>query len=100
MMEKEKLFEAVKAYCDKLTKHVREKYPDCKDDYTFTKGIKYIRVVCNHNDWTTGKNIQQSAFCFIDYEGNIYKTDSWERPAKGVRATLDNAPLDGARLYR
>ena len=60
-------------------------------DITFEvmKGKKYNRVI----DTTRGN---RSAYCFIDNEGNIYKTASWAAPAKGVRATLATLPSDFA----
>jgi len=61
-------------------------------------GSKYTRVIQSG----TGS---RSAFCFIDGEGNIYKPDSWKRPAKGVRSTLATVNLVnidpyGGWLYR
>ena len=33
---------------------------------------------------------QSSVYCFVDFEGNIYKADTWNRPAKHVRGHVDN----------
>ena len=50
--------------------------------------------------------IQDSVYCFIDFEGNIYKAASWKTPAKGVRASVfdeasyKNANWAGGWLYR
>jgi hypothetical protein len=61
-------------------------------------GVKYTRIV------ETGAS-QRSVYCFVDADGNIYKSASWKAPAKGVRATLatvnmDNVDPYGSWLYR
>lgn len=33
---------------------------------------------------------QSSVYCFVDFEGNIYKAATWSRPAKHVRGHVDN----------
>jgi len=69
-------------------------------NYTFSlePGRKFTRVVSTSYG-------SRSAFCFIDAEGNIYKTASWKAPAKGIRATLATLDLSrvdqhGGWLYR
>lgn len=56
------------------------------------KFVKIIRV----------DQASKSAFCFVDYDGNIYKAAGWNAPAKGIRGTLGdkNKPLDGRDFYR
>jgi hypothetical protein len=50
--------------------------------FEFTAGAKYFRVIAvSHGS--------RSAYCFVDKEGNIYKTASWAAPAKGVRMTFE-----------
>ena len=50
-------------------------------------GIRYIRIVR-----TSGG--QRSVYCFIErVTGNILKSESWKRPAKGVRGSIF-APAD------
>jgi hypothetical protein len=69
--------------------------------YTFCierPGVKYTRIVQT-------ASAHRSVYCFIDAEGNIYKSASWKAPAKGVRSTLatvDIARVDpyGSWLYR
>ena len=46
------------------------------------KNIKVITV--NHE----GEN--ESVWCFVDYEGNIYKAASWSIPARHVRGRIDD----------
>ena len=58
-------------------------------------GIKYTRVIQSFKSHRSSR----SAFCFVDAEGNIYKPDSWERPAKGVRSTLTTVNLDNVDPY-
>lgn len=45
-------------------------------------GSKYIRLV-NHR---FGKN--DGVYCFLDYEGNIYKSASYKAPAKHIRGSV------------
>ena len=51
--------------------------------FSYEVGRKYVRIVVNAHG-------QRSVYCFIRLEdGAILKADSWKRPAKGVRAWLD-----------
>jgi hypothetical protein len=69
--------------------------------YTFLiekPGVKYTRVIQT-------ATAHRSVYCFIDADGNIYKSASWKAPAKGIRSTLatvDIAKVDpyGSWLYR
>jgi hypothetical protein len=64
------------------------------------KGPKYFQV------WiSTMQDDQKSAFCFIDFEGNIYKAAGWGKVAKGIRghiSKVETSKLDGSTgwLYR
>lgn len=62
----------------------------------FTKGKKYYRVYIERAD---EKGADRSAYCFIDMEGNIYKADSWKRPAKGIRGTVHDVDPDSIDQY-
>jgi len=44
-------------------------------------GPKFTRVVVTDHG-------QQSVYCFVDHEGNVYKSAGWKAPAKGIRANL------------
>ena len=53
------------------------------DTFMVKTGTKFHKVIryLNHN--------VQSAYCFINKEtGDILKTDTWSRPAKGARGNL------------
>lgn len=52
------------------------------------RGRKYHRVVI-----TDGRRPQDggSVHAFVDNDGNVYKADSWKKPAVGVRALARNA---------
>lgn len=70
--------------------------------FTLQHGSKYIRVVMSYPD---PRNLEvmtsSSAYCFLDGEGNIYKAESWKKPAKGIRGHIDNdkKPLLGYQFY-
>ncbi len=48
---------------------------------TLERGKKYIRVV-------TAEGSSRSVYCFLDFQGNIYKSESWKKPAKHVRGSI------------
>lgn len=70
--------------------------------FTLQHGSKYIRVVMSYPD---PRNLEvmtsSSAYCFLDNDGNIYKAESWKKPAKGIRGHIDNdkKPLLGYQFY-
>ena len=53
-------------------------------------GKKYIRIVAREYNKETDNLIEHSgrAYCFLDYEGNIYKCASWKIPAKHIRGSV------------
>lgn len=51
---------------------------------TAKPGRKYIKIVVT----TAGS---RSVYCFIDMKGNIYKSASWNAPAKHVRGSVFDA---------
>jgi len=54
----------------------------CDYDFTFESGRKYHKVIMNANG-------SRSVHCFIDKKtGEVYKSASWQSPAKGVRYDL------------
>ena len=71
--------------------------------FSLEKGKKYIRVV---KEYPQPGNVavlgSRSVYCFVDYEGNIYKAASWKTPTKGIRGNINNnkKPLLGYEFYR
>lgn len=61
---------------------------------SFERGQKYARIVA-----TSGPS--RSAWAFIDLAtGDILKSESWKRPAKGVRGNIfADDPLAGVTAY-
>lgn len=50
-------------------------------NFTAEVGTKYIRIVevyCG----------SRSVYCFLDMDGNIYKSATWKAPAKHVRGSI------------
>jgi len=81
-----RLAEFVKAIQVNIEKHYEtnlkvlydlKRYPT----YELTRGPKFIRVV-------EAGAAQRSVYCFLDYQGNIYKADGWKKPAKHVRGSI------------
>lgn len=89
------LYNKIENWTDKLTKHFKEENPNypLEVKYVASYGKAWIKIL--RVDPSTN-----SVFAFVDNEGNIYKPASYKAPAKGIRATLDDAPLDMAQLYR
>jgi len=55
------------------------------DKLGYTKGGRYWRIFVSRG----GKEDQRSAYGFFEpATGNLYKSDGWKRPAKGVRASV------------
>jgi len=55
------------------------------DKLGYTKGGRYWRLFVSRG----GKEDQRSAYGFFEpATGNLYKSDGWKRPAKGVRASV------------
>lgn len=48
---------------------------------TAEPGRKYIKLVEERFG-------SRSVYCFLDYDGNIYKAASWKAPAKHVRGSV------------
>lgn len=90
----QEIYDKVGKWTDKLTKHFKEENPDYPFElrYVASYGKTWIKIL--RVDPSTN-----SVFAFVDWEGNIYKPASYKAPAKGIRATLEDAPLDMAQLY-
>jgi hypothetical protein len=48
--------------------------------FSIERGVKYIRVV--------RADPHKSAYCFLDFQGNIYKCEGWKKPAKHIRGSI------------
>jgi len=54
------------------------------DEYIYNKGKKYAKII-----HLAGPSKQRSAHAFVDLtNGDVYKSASWQSPAKGVRYNL------------
>lgn len=93
-MNRDLLLQKIKDYCEALTKQHKEKYPSLNDYWTFSEGKKYIKVI----QMMSGK--YASVYCFIDYEGNLYKASGWNAPAKGIRGHIDNPIMSLGGFYK
>lgn len=66
--------------------------------YSAEPGKKYIRIV---ETWGT-EHPSRSVYCFLDMNGNIYKSATWKAPAKHVRGSVfdkDFSYGQGLNLY-
>lgn len=50
-------------------------------EFTAEVGTKYIRIVEEYRG-------SRSVYCFLDMDGNIYKSATWKAPAKHVRGSI------------
>ena len=77
---------------------------NCNYKFCFEPGRKYYKVIMNANGL-------RSSHCFVDKKsGDVYKSASWNSPAKGVRFNLlndsdrewlyKNANWEGGYLYK
>ena len=91
----ENLEQLLDNWMEKLNQRQAEKYPNSKDIYKYVMGKRWIKVI--HSGPGT-----ESAFAFVDPEtGDIYKSATWNSPAKGARGNIasDKLPLDYGQLY-
>jgi hypothetical protein len=78
---------------EKWLKLLNNKYGEPKRYYYNKAGKKYQKIIMN--SWG-----QDSVYCFIDKEGNIYKAADWRTPAKHIRGNIHNPdPLEGCEIY-
>lgn len=78
----------LQAVLDVLNAHLREYYTQSFPSLEAAQlsidekvGNKYIRI------WS-GRGSHRSAYCFLDYQGNIYKPATWKAPAKHTRGSI------------
>lgn len=71
-------------WCTHLENILLAEFPNSKTKFTFSKGKKYWKIFEYNND---GKH--KSVHAFLDFQtGNIYKPDSWNKPAKHIRFNI------------
>jgi len=71
--------QSVEKLCDVLSQQWAEQYPNSSmTTLTYHLGKKYFKLIQDN-----------SVFCFIDKDGNVYKSASWKAPAKGIRFHID-----------
>ena len=71
--------EALRVWQDKyFTKHFSSLQTPT---YSVERGVKYLRIVQTSHG-------QRSVYCFLDFQGNIYKSESWKKPAKHIRGSI------------
>lgn len=68
------------------------------------KGRKFYHVWHGKEGTKEGDRDSRSSYCWIDIEGNIYKSATWKMPASGIRGTIytvdpTKVPSDTAWLY-
>jgi hypothetical protein len=63
--------------------------------YEMKEGKKFVKIV------EVGQNGWRCVHCFVDFEGNIYKPASFNRPAKHIRGNIknDKKPLLAGEYY-
>jgi len=71
--------QSIQELCDVLSKQWAEKYPNSSlNTLTYSVGKKYFKLIQDN-----------AVFCFIDKDGNVYKSASRKAPAKGIRFHID-----------
>ena len=94
-MNKQEVIEKVEAYLLALDEYHAKRAPSAKYKFGADYNAKYIRIWHKFG----GENGQRSSFCFVDYEGNMYKCAGWSAPAKGIRGHIDNPPMESYQFY-
>ena len=71
--------QSVQKLCDVLSQQWAKQHPNSSmSTLTYHLGKKYFKLIQDN-----------SVFCFIDKDGNVYKPASWKAPAKGIRFHID-----------
>lgn len=94
----EQLKTKLENYCKALEEVMVNKYPQCEINhykYTFKEMRKFIKIIqCSH------LGVEKSVFCFVDFDGNLYKAECWSKPASGIRGHIDKPILSLGGFYR
>ncbi len=85
----ENLTKWIEAAQKAMEENTKKEWPTC--DLNWQRlgadfGPTYIRLWV---DSLKFPNSRKSAYCFLDYAGNIYKAAGWKAPAKGIRGTIE-----------
>jgi hypothetical protein len=84
----EKLTKWIEEARKAMEENTKKEFPTCDLNWCTLGadfGPTYIRVWRDSLKYSGRK----SAYCFLDYEGNIYKAAGWKAPAKGIRGTIE-----------
>ena len=87
-------------YIEALQAHVNQYYATAHDGrlqadkIEISRGPKFIRVISARQHRDGGRSVHS----FLDYQGNIYKSESWKKPAKHIRGSIwaDNCDVGRA----
>lgn len=70
---------------EKSAEYIRErKFKWAPDSYVAVRGPKNVKIVVQER----GESNSRRVYCFLDYQGNIYKAASWKAPAKHIRGNI------------
>lgn len=96
--------EELQSYVNELTEYANKNNIN-SNMYKIVFGVDYNKTY--NRVWVgelwVGKDevSHKSAFCFVDYAGNIYKPAGWKAPAKGIRGNLNGyRPMTSGELYK
>lgn len=93
----EELENKLKNYCRLLEEDMIRQYPTCiYNHYKYKYKImnKFIKIIrCSY------KGEEESVWCFVDSEGNLYKPAGWSKPAQGIRGHIDKPIINGYGFY-
>lgn len=69
-----------------VAEHYSRSFPNLTPPtHSIMRGSKYVRIVA------TDKCGSRRVYCFLDWQGNIYKAAGWDAPAKHIRGTIFDA---------
>lgn len=98
----ENLENLTRTWCNHLENILLNEFPNSKTKFDFSKGLKYWKIFEHDNN---GKHKSVHAFLEVA-TGNIFKPDSWKKPAKHIRYNifeknfLNNVDPYGSYLYK
>lgn len=93
----EELENKLKNYCRLLEEDMIRQYPTYiynHHKYKYNVMQKYIKIIrCDY------LGNEESVWCFVDSEGNLYKPAGWSKPAQGIRGHIDKPIINGYDFY-